>query len=571
MKFKPGYSKTLTGPDLARYKTLIVLCGNIDPYEVDLKSTTCTEDNIPPVNIVHILHYLVNTTKAYTMKQFQSYKATDAHKFATSGWIQQINFLPVGSDKILCLGRVKHSFRIGDTALKPWCLVKKTGDVLCGWCDCVAGCSESCSHVGAILYGLEYGYSVKEKQTCTSKACSWLPPSLKEVPFAPVKDIDFTPSAVKRRRMLGEDDLDPDDPSISTTLNVRPPLDEDSVKSFLSKIHDVFDQAAILRVVPEFADEYAAPSVNLPLALGDLFDSKFCNLSYDELCLEARKVFASGCVNITFDQSKLIERRTRKQSLSTVWKTLRAGLVTASVMYSLLHTDLEDPSISLIKKCCYPFDKGYMSFWMRRGLKLEPQVKKLYYLHLQKSHQNVKAFNCGFMRPLEAPWLGASPDCVVYCSCCGWGLGEIKCPKYPNSRPGYIRPEHFYQIQTQLFCAGISKFKYCDYIVYHPDQKPVLNVNRVEPDTVLQDEIVDKSKDRFLKILLPELMGHYFSSLKQLSNDANQERLICYCQKRERHPMITCVGDNCTFQVFHAQCVGVRFQKANWLCPQCKP
>ncbi|KAJ1522463.1 hypothetical protein ONE63_001653 [Megalurothrips usitatus] len=540
MKFKTGYINSLTGPDLARYKILIGLCGNVDPYEVDLKNTSCTEENIPSVNIVHILQYLVHTTKAYTMKQFSSYKATDAHKFVTSGWVQQLTFLPVGSDKMLCLGRVKHSFSF----------------------------TESCSHVGALLFALELGYSAKENQTCTSRANSWLPPSLKEVPFARVKDIDFTPSSVKRRRMLGEDQVDPDDPP--TSLNIRSPVDENSVKSFLSKIHDVFDQAAILRIVPEFADDYAIPCVELPLALGDLFDLKYTNLSYDELVLEARDIFASGRIKITLEQTKLIERRTRKQSLSIVWKTLRAGLVTASVMYSLLHTDIEDPSITLIKRCCYPFDKGYMSYWMKRGLQLEPTVKKLYTSHMKENHQDVKLFKCGFMRPLEAPWIGASPDCVIYCSCCGWGLGEVKCPKFPNDRPEYIRPEHFYQMQTQLFCAGGSKFKYCDYIVYHPKQSPKLLVKRVFPDSEIQEQIVEGSKERFLRILLPELMGRYFSSLKQMSNDSSLARLICYCQKRERPPVVTCVGRNCTFKVFHAHCVGVRYAKKNWKCPQCK-
>lgn len=570
MKFKEGYIETLTGADLARYKVLIGFCGNVDPYEVDLKKTTCNERNIPAVNIVHILQYLVHSTKAYTMKQFSSYKATDAHKFVTSGWIKKLTFLPVGSDKVLCLGRVKHSFRFSETALKPWCLVKKDGEVICGWCDCVAGCSESCSHVGALLFALELGYNAKEKQTCTSRANSWLPPSLKEVPFAPVKDIDFTPSDVKRRRILGEDEIDADDPPVSSTLNVRSPLDNESVKCFLSKIHEVFNEAAILRVVPEFADEYAAPSVDLPLALSDLFDMKYANLPYEELLLQAREVFASGCIKITLEQTQLIERRTRKQSFSNVWKTLRAGLVTASVMHSLLHTDIENPSITLVKKICYPFDKAFMSFWMKRGLNLEPVVKKLYSSHMKKNHQDVKLFSCGFMRPLEAPWMGASPDFVVCCSCCGWGMGEIKCPKFPNERPDYVRPDHFYQIQTQLFSAGASKFKYCDYIVYHPKQSPKLMVKRVLPDSELQEEIVEKSKDRFLKILLPEMMGRYFSSLKQMSDNPSLENIICYCQKRERPPVVKCIGRNCTFKVFHAHCVGVRYPQPDWKCPQCK-
>ena len=43
------------------------------------------------------------------------------------------------------------------------------------------------------------------------------------------------------------------------------------------------------------------------------------------------------------------------------------------------------------------------------------------------------------------PFLAATPDGVVSCSCCGEGLLEIKCPfKYRNSQPASIEDESFY-------------------------------------------------------------------------------------------------------------------------------
>jgi len=104
---------------------------------------------------------------------------------------------------------------------------------------------------------------------------------------------------------------------------------------------------------------------------------------------------------------------------------------------------------------------------------------------------------------------------------------------------------------------------------FGPVQSPKLLVKRVVPDSEIQEEIVEESKNRFLKILLPEMMSRYFSSLKQMSNDSSLHNLVCYCQKRERPPMVSCVGHNCTFKVFHAQFVGVRSAKKNWKSPQC--
>ena len=49
-----------------------------------------------------------------------------------------------------------------------------------------------------------------------------------------------------------------------------------------------------------------------------------------------------------------MEQETRKQSDSKVWFEQRAGRVTASKLYSILHTNQSQPSVSLIKPICYP-------------------------------------------------------------------------------------------------------------------------------------------------------------------------------------------------------------------------
>lgn len=50
--------------------------------------------------------------------------------------------------------KVKHSQRMNDTPLKPWILAKSDGKIICAHCTCVAGLSESCSHVGAICFAI---------------------------------------------------------------------------------------------------------------------------------------------------------------------------------------------------------------------------------------------------------------------------------------------------------------------------------------------------------------------------------------------------------------------------------
>ena len=73
--------------------------------------------------------------------------------------------------------------------------MKKTGTVVCGHCTCMAGLGETCSHIGALLYWVEYAVQRRDEESCTSKANKWIEPcTTKKVPFLQLDAIDFTSS-----------------------------------------------------------------------------------------------------------------------------------------------------------------------------------------------------------------------------------------------------------------------------------------------------------------------------------------------------------------------------------------
>lgn len=41
---------------------------------------------------------------------------------------------------------------MNDPALKVWILLQMDGEVICAHCTCIAGLSETCSHVGAVCF-----------------------------------------------------------------------------------------------------------------------------------------------------------------------------------------------------------------------------------------------------------------------------------------------------------------------------------------------------------------------------------------------------------------------------------
>ena len=55
------------------------------------------------------------------------------------------------ADAVVIKGKVKPSQQSG-VLYKTWVAVKKSGEVISGDCTCMAGLSEVCNHVGAVLH-----------------------------------------------------------------------------------------------------------------------------------------------------------------------------------------------------------------------------------------------------------------------------------------------------------------------------------------------------------------------------------------------------------------------------------
>ena len=55
---------------------------------------------------------------------------------------------------------------------------------------------------------------------------------------------------------------------------------------------------------------------------------------------------------------------------------------------------------------------------------------------MEKNHVDFEILPAGLLVSTKYPFLGATPDGLLSCSCCGTGLLEVKCPhKYRDSDP----------------------------------------------------------------------------------------------------------------------------------------
>ena len=88
--------------------------------------------------------------------------------------------------------QVNYSQRLSDKPLTPWVIAEPNGKILCAHCDCMAGIGECCSHVASLLWAVEAGVRIRDLMTVTQKEAYWvLPSGVKDVPYAPVRNIKF--------------------------------------------------------------------------------------------------------------------------------------------------------------------------------------------------------------------------------------------------------------------------------------------------------------------------------------------------------------------------------------------
>lgn len=456
---------------------------------------------------------------------------------------------------------MKHSQRANLKPLDVWTIVSEDGSICTAHCKCMAGKSEVCSHVGALLFAVEYT-SRKEPVSCTDVRAKWPMPSMTQVPIVPIHDM-FWGKPLSANRQVKEE---------------IHPLTNDDIQNMLSELSQAGEAGALMRIIEPFATEIEREAEQPIKPMFDIFDRNNEEKNYTELM----KISKSMSFNITFDEIMKIESITRKQASSQMWHSHRSGRITASNFKLVCKTNKEKPSLSLIKTVCYPSKVSFYSKAIAWGRSHEDSAVKKYADHMQTKHENFVVNEVGFLVSSEIPQFGASPDRLVFCNCCLGGCLEVKCPfllkdaeeifeylsfkstclmKNENSIILNRNHRYYFQVQMQLF---VSQLLYCDFVIWSPK---ILFIERILPDQDFFREQGRIALKFHSEIIMPELLGRYFT--KQLG--AYNVQYWCTCNGvDDGRPMIRCDGENCEVQWFHFDCIGLKQIDTEWYCNNCK-
>ncbi|KAL1467229.1 hypothetical protein MTO96_042317 [Rhipicephalus appendiculatus] len=225
----------------------------------------------------------------------------------------------------------------------------------------------------------------------------------------------------------------------------------------------------------------------------------------------------SSTLILSIQDARLLEKSSRQQSKSTEWKKARKYRLTASNFGTVVAREkwtpkglqnlTSDKDLSRVRAVQY-------------GISNERQAVRRYEAALRTALHDVQTFHCGLVVSPTSPWLGASPDRIV------WdpqenshGIIEVKCPysmkdmDEPTTRGSCLyrdadnvfrldrRHQYYYQLLGQMAICGLS---WADFVVYSPQ---FLVVERIKHDDAAWQQCKVKLDKFYFSTLLP-----YFAS-----------------------------------------------------------
>jgi len=215
----------------------------------------------------------------------------------------------------------------------------------------MAGLGECCSHVGAVLFFLQYICLKKSEseKSVTDVSAYWVTPSKKNIEPKKISSIDFShPKTI--------------DPHCSLTYKSKTDLikilpktlqDNDTFHNFLSKLEKINSNAGILKVVSPYNLKFKINS--FPKSFNGIYKDENALLSREELIT----LGSSMDFSLTVNDCNKIEELTRLQSQSKEWFLYRSGRITASRVKDVCSVKTYNSNISLIKSICYPLNNKF--------------------------------------------------------------------------------------------------------------------------------------------------------------------------------------------------------------------
>ncbi|CAN7988068.1 unnamed protein product, partial [Ixodes hexagonus] len=344
----------------------------------------------------------------------------------TSGHLHKVEFFDKPCDSTKVRARVLASMATTTFYTVYVALAKDTGDIEGGECSCVAGKGGVCKHVCCVLYGLMTIVTQELKQvpaevSCTEAERKWYAPRDPKAVSRKFEKLEFTKDTSERISSAPED---------CAKRRRYSCLPEDHAK--VTRLELISLHATLTQTGLQCMADILEKNDFTPAAFSEKAGCEDADLQHlPPNCIELVKTKKAH--NYTKEEIEIVERKTREQSKSELWFRYRKGLITASVanrvytwVFSYWKKDGEHDPTALLRTLTGKPTKQTSA--MKRGLDLEGPAKESF-LEENQSHTNITLHDCGLFLSDEFAFIGASPDALIKCECCGVRILEIKAPE----------------------------------------------------------------------------------------------------------------------------------------------
>ena len=531
----------------------------------------------PSVDLGKIFAYVISN-KAFSTEYVGQYKIRKANSYFKSGFVHQIRVKELIDDKVLITGTVTPSQRVRDEHKSVWIICDKSGKILSGYCSCTAGLSNCCNHLIAVLYKVEYANTHGlTNPACTDTPCSWNNKSNVDIEAKRVKDIyieSHNRSKLKPHFSIDSKEKQTFDPRAGADRTVT----QEQKTSFLTKVKDLLPNAVLnISFAPALDEDVPDPLPEIAESISGETDS----LPEDEL---VAKYFEK----LSFSDRQLheLEKSTRSQSKSTAWYKQRKGRITASKfreVFTKVNTLSKSQSkganceiTPLLVILLYQKDISSLSP-TKWGIDHEDTAKESFFTEFTKIHNNCKMISCGLFVSKSHPYICASPDALVLCSCCKKACVEVKCSysirnqsvleawnetSFLEKAYGKIQLKRNHKYYTQIIGQlAMTECEQCYFVVWTTVGPPFVEIIKFDEahwQDVLRNLVVFY-KSYMCKVLLGIRPICFCPNcdkpcLEPNEIDEDNENSICY--------------DSCGMW-YHWSCVNVQSEEIKFVCFTC--
>ena len=332
---------------------------------------------------------------------------------------------------------VTPSQRVRDEPREVWVAIdSRQGDVLSAWCSCTAGFSQSCNHVMALLYKVEHAVSMVgfTSPSCTSVPCRWNDCTFREVEPKKIKDLTIRSDSRDNANNPEKREMNSDSKkSFDLRRECERNVTEDAKNTSLTKWKTaITDRSVIFKAVENMEEsQFQIESIPLPLKqCAEMFASH--HKGEGEVTMVTSFLES---LHFTQGQCDAIERATRSQSLCSEWVEKRQARITGSKFHEV-HTKANTliagrkkvvKTKPLIAHIVHhqSIDNVRPIQW---GRVHEKDALDAFKRVEGPKHTNMKLNEVELMLKRDLPYIGASPDAIGTCNCCGTFVVKCKCP-----------------------------------------------------------------------------------------------------------------------------------------------